>query len=922
MDSSSLLALWGKTGTDDRYHPALFHMIDVGHVASALLSSPAPNRFLRVLGRALGAGEAKDLGDWLPLVVALHDIGKVGLVFQGQVPAQRARLEAAGFPFTPNPLPEMRPRHQQVSALAVAELAPLLQPLVDTGFEVVLRDVLSGHHGRYSTSRELRAFRSYQQVREPAIWRESRLAAGRLLRDVFPLPDLIDATVASPRRATIALTGFVILCDWLGSDTTYFPLSQATSLEEYLPISRQRAWAAVAATGLVAEQRQPLWNGFSAAFPVIDQPRGLQSLVDDLPLAGGPGLYVIEAATGEGKSEVALALAQRVAALGGSAGIYFGLPTTATSNQMYGRVRRFLEDNADPGSGVELIHGQALLARDALLGDEFGNDDDPESPARLAPTWFSPKKRALLAPYGVGTVDQAELCVLSARHYMLRLFGLAGKVVIIDEVHAYDTYMSTVIDHLLTWLASLGTTLMLLSATLPRRRHGEMAEAYLAGIDARDAPPAAANSAPGEDTPPLPYPLMSVYDAGGSARYTPASTSPSRDLAIEFVPDLVPDEEAARLLELVSGGGALARIVNTVQQAQEIYASLRRTAGSDVELYLLHARMPGEDRLSREAALLRRLGPASERDPGECIIVVGTQVLEQSLDYDVDLMVSDFAPLDLLLQRAGREHRHAWRRRPTAFADPVLQITLSTDDAGIPRFGAGGTSGASTFVYEPFILWKSWLALEARRDASGRMALRLPGDYRPLIELTYDDRWEDLAGDDRVQQQLASTWQEYRAGRSRAAAKARGRLVPLPGPVSPITEGTSLTFEEDEDGGATGWGTASTRDGEATIQVIPLYQVAGGVVVTPDGQPLRRSSCDRAEQLKLLRRAMRVSRPELVRLLPELVEADRSISWLRRLPLLANHYPLVLDDGEATIGRLRLRLDPELGLVFQRKETQ
>ena len=901
----SLLQLWGKTASDGRFHPVLFHMLDVGHVAQILLSSDALVRPRGVLASALGVAVPETLVDWLPLVAALHDIGKISAPFQGQVPAQRQRLEALGFSFSSARHDHIR--HQYISAVAVDTILDNLEPL--HSWRTLLRDVYGGHHGQFPAS--LIHTSKFVKYIEPPEWAALRRDAAGALEAVLGLrvPSLAPQNL---RAAIVALTGFLILADWLGSDETHFSPQPGLSLDDYLPLSQERARQAVASAGFLNVRPRAQWNGFRSVFPNITTPRPLQETIEALPpdAVAWPALYVIEAPTGEGKTEAALALARRLASIGWSDELYFALPTTATSNQMFGRVYRFLNPDQDRTVPVQLIHGQASLDKDALCVRMLGDGDDAGSPAATAPEWFAPRKRALLAPYGVGTVDQAELSVLSARHYVLRLFGLAGKVVIIDEVHAYDAYMSTVIEHALQWFATLGTPVILLSATLPEQRHRALARAYQAGLRGL-----ATDTLPDEKAPdgPLPYPALSVYTAERCVRLSPPAAQSERRLTLQLIADVSPAEEADRLLTLVQDGGAVGRITNTVQQAQEIFAALRQKAPAGVERHLLHARLPGDERLARERRLAERLGPESQRSIEDRIIVVGTQVLEQSLDYDVDLMISDLAPTDLLLQRAGRLHRHPWRERNPRFQDATLQVVVGSGKHGAPDFGL------SALVYEPFILWKSWLVLRSRQDSAGRITVTLPADYRPLIEATYDDRRDLPPEDQRFRAALDAAWEDYQRRRQEMIENARQRLIPHPEPDKTITEGARIYFEEDEDGGKQGWGMAVTRYGRESISVIPLHRVADGVAVDPDGPPLTAATCDRECQLRLLRRAIRVSNPTLVSTLPACEEPG--LSWFRRTPLLRLHYPLVLDNGRTQIGNLAIRLDPELGLVIGKEDA-
>jgi CRISPR-associated endonuclease/helicase Cas3 len=584
-------------------------------------------------------------------------------------------------------------------------------------------------------------------------------------------------------------------------------------------------------------------------------------------------------------------------------------------------VLRFLnpDGTTDDRAKVNLIHGQAMLVKQDLTLRVLGSgDDDEESADHSAPAWFSPKKRALLAPFGVGTVDQAELTVLSARHYMLRLFGLAGKVVIIDEVHAYDTYMSTIIDHALWWLACLGSPVILLSATLPISRHQAMAEAYLKGLGATGELDEFDGQ---EQEASLPYPVFAAYTTNGRTLLTPVASQPDRPLTLQFVPDLLidrgatkasPEAEAERLLALVQAGGALCRLCNTVKRAQDIYKALRAINPPDVTLRLLHARFPGDERLERETEITALLGPETGRRPEERIIVVGTQVLEQSLDLDFDVMVSDLAPIDLLLQRAGRLHRHRDRARPAAHQQPILQVTISLDSNGAPIFGPSG------YVYEPFILWKTWLVLTERQDEAGRVRLTFPADYRPLIEATYDERLDLPTLDQLHREAFVKAHQKHEKLRADQEHKAKTRITPRPSPRQRITSGRVLNFQEDEDGGQQGWGFASTRDGQPSINIIPLERIDGQLFVKPGEPLLGKNTMSREQELRLLQRAVRVSNHDLVTHLP--ITREPELKWFAERSLLKFHHPVVLEGGARTIGRTTVRLDPELGLVLSRED--
>ena len=394
---------------------------------------------------------------------------------------------------------------------------------------------------------------------------------------------------------------------------------------------------------------------------------------------------------GEGKTEAAMYLADRFAARLGQRGCYFALPTQATSNQMFTRVREFLKGRyPDNIVNLQLLHGHAALNAEfqTLLQSADAepecvcedNDLHDHRPGVIAAEWFTYRKRGLLAPFGVGTIDQALLAVLQTRHVFVRLFGLAHKTVIIDEVHAYDAYMTTLLERLLEWLAALGSSVVLLSATLPKARRDALASAYVKGLGGNIALP------PDDRYPRLTW----VGQADSGSRHVETSERSSRKLSLQWIDGAVPKDGDAfplgeRLRVALEAGGCAAVICNTVTQAQKVYLALKEYFVGNADdgapiLDLLHARFLFKDRDERERRCLVRFGkPGALVDFGDKdlrevrrpnrAVLVATQVIEQSLDLDFDLMVSDHAPVDLILQRAGRLHRHPRADRPEASGD-------------------------------------------------------------------------------------------------------------------------------------------------------------------------------------------------------------------------------------------------------------
>lgn len=918
--TDNLLVFWGKTPSSptaaaDQYHPAIYHMLDVGMVAAALLTEASSPRLRRVLFDTWAGVRTDELLAWLPLLIATHDIGKISAAFQGmandrRTTAQRERLEQTGITFPPtysNP-----PYHAEVSAIWLHDHLQRREAGTTTHLMWVLRDAMGGHHGRFTqdSMRDIRQRLTKSERQAPA-WADWRDATYSLLRSILT-PAMPLANLGAPqhiRPATVALTGFIILCDWIGSNDQYFPAAPNVPLSDYPDLARQRAALAVQQAGLGTQRTTPTYTTFTATFPTISQPRPLQKAVDSLPdeVLTAPLLAIIEAPTGEGKTEAALALARRLGAHETHDELFFALPTMATSNQMFGRLEAFFQRLA--GSAVRLTHSQAAVSEDELRRAALAGDrEDTAASARAAIEWFAGPKKAMLAPFGVGTVDQVELAGLHVRHYMLRLFALAGKVVIIDEVHAYDAYMSTILEHTLAWLASMGTSVFLLSATLPANRHHALATSFLHGLY---------EPSPSIVLPdPLPYPVLSLYRASHAPyRVAPAAFRTAQHLTLRLQERQSAQHDAQHLLDLVRHGGAVARICNRVDDAQAIFAELRALQSGSAQHILLHARMPLGERTRREQTIAAWVGNATTRTPDQPLIIVGTQVLEQSLDYDVDVMVSDFAPIDLLLQRAGRLHRHTKRtnQRPIHHRTPVLEVMLHTNDTGLPNWTGW------EHIYDPYILWRTWEVLHTKR-VGNECPVVLPRDYRPLIEAVYQHT-PQVQANTPYTPAMTKALHQLQQKHADMTAHARQHLTPPVYLRDAITETTEPIRSEDEDGARAGWHIAKTRLGDR-ITVVLLYRIgdtlaldAGGTwQLSPDHPPRH------AEQLKaILARSVPISHPRVIAIFRDETRRPQGWHWAERdtPPLLRSVFPLVLDTNHtAIIEGITLRLDPDLGLVI------
>lgn len=870
---------WGKTSSDtstkQTYHPALFHMIDTGNVARQLLLSSS-SRWRFALGAAFSI-QPDELSEWLPWLIASHDIGKISSSFQRENQIEAVRMSAQGFTFGT----KLEISHSSISHAHIGSQIQQWFPNLPESLMVIWREAVGGHHGIFTKPDDLSKTVRRLRMDEPAEWSEYRNRALKVLAEEFykkPLenwngPDNISAAI-------MTLAGFLILCDWLASNQNWFAPEPEISLGDYRLLSEQRAKNAVKMAGLLSATNSDSPTEFGALFSTLKRLRPLQLAIDEIPTAifSAPCLAIIEAPTGEGKTEAALALAHRIARSTGSDEIYYALPTTATSNQMFVRINHHIRKHLDLEGRAKLIHGQAMLVEDDLLVKpmENGHGNDQSDPLE----WFSPKKLALLAPFGVGTIDQAELAALNVRHVALRQIGLAGKVVILDEVHAYDVYMTTVIEGLLNWLSKTGASVILLSATLPSARRASLAKAY------------GHNMQIGEG-----YPNIWVGSPAGVFNTSPKAFQPDRQIELNFLNLEENDVEAKAdwLLSAASEGGCVCWITNTVNRAQQLYQAVVNR-DQTVVCILLHARFPLADRQRIEQEITACFGPQGKR-PTKAI-VIGTQVLEQSLDLDFDLIVSDIAPVDLLLQRAGRLHRHAHHSRPLLHQVPRLWVALSLDQNGTPD------CHIDSLIYDEYILRKTW------QQISKCARISLPADYREWIESVYSSK--ELEESD----SLFAVWKKFTARQKRYADEAHLRLLPDPHPRDPFCSSRTLNFEENED--KAGWFIAKTRMGEPSLTVLPLER-EGQSAFCPGVSGRLDLSCpvDRMLQLELLRHTLRISGEELSDALKSNVESLPVL--FKESRLLKDIHPLWLQNGKAQVGNYSMRLDANLGLVIEKK---
>ena len=731
---------WAKSDRNDhqRIHLLEHHMADVGACFEALLDQPT---IRRRLARSGGLDRLDDaIAARLALFAALHDIGKVNTGFQTQI-WRDADLVSG----------QRKPRR----AGHILDLVPVLKgddtATADWFFNALgwwkaateswddrrgetfcgLFIAALSHHGlpvqlEGGRSPNPRIWRDYSGL-EP---REYVQRVGELARGWFPAAWQSGAPpLPSAPAFQHMFLGLCILADWIGSNEAWFPFCDEPR-DDYMGEARGKARGAMKAIGLDLRKQRGRFNGaprFDALFPHVGQaPNAIQRAVHDAALEH---LVIIESETGSGKTEAALLRFARMYEERLVDGLYFALPTRAAAVQIHGRVKQFTANLfperfrppvvlAVPGYEPDTdANGVGLPAYKVWWDSHYDNERPwaSESP-----------KRYLAAQIAVGTVDQAMMAALKVKHAHMRAACLARNLLVVDEVHASNTYMRRILKALLDAHIGAGGYALLMSATLGSAARRQWLSTGRFNIN--DAPPL-------DEAFDAPYPAVSTRGPDGENTARVDENDREKTVAVSAEPFMRDfDRVAEQALQAARAGAKVLVIRNTVGYAVDTQRAVeRRAIGSDRALLfacndiptLHHGRFAAADRRLLDASVVARLG--KDRAPGGAV-VIGTQTLEQSLDIDADLLITDLCPADVLLQRIGRLHRHSRDDRPSGCAAPACTV-LTPSDGDLSPLLSRGDNGLGAFVYEDL------RALEAtRRLIAAHPTWRIPAMNRLLVE--------------------------------------------------------------------------------------------------------------------------------------------------------------------------------------------
>ena len=606
------------------------------------------------------------------LIASLHDIGKISQPFQNMIYSSLSDKDIIPN-FVSKDISNLSSfRHEAIGQAFISEFG---EEQKNDCWKAISR-IIGGHHGFFTTNER---FYSTDAVIGGEPYNNARK---ELLEDLIKefngkIPNLKE------NEEILFLTGLTIVSDWISSALKKEELPHNPS--DYSSFAKNKVEEA-------GFKPLEIIRGLSFGEVFGFSPYKVQE--DFFNSVDAPGTYILEVDMGKGKTEAALYAAYRLLEKKKATGIYFALPTKLTSLAIYERMLSFLEKITSGNSPAKLVFQNAYLYLNSFAESSSPGGD-----------WFDGRKRGILAPFGVGTIDQALMSVINVKHSSLRAFGLSGKVVIIDELHSYDEYTGSLISILVHLIRKLGGTVIILSATLRLE-----AKKSVLGLNSSNKC----------------YPLI-TYSYNGNDLHE-KSTQKSNDKCIKIVHANL-KTGIDTVLQTALNGGKVLWITNTVDEAQKIYSIfISRCENTTVNVGLLHSHFLQNDRKRIEDEFIPFFGKKPKRSEGG-VILVGTQVLEQSLDIDADLMVTEIAPMDMLLQRIGRLWRHPTNdnKRPCIHPKCII-LHPSMEDAEKNVMNIFGVNGV---VYAPYVLYRTL------KNIYNIEEITVPSDIRSLIEKTY-----------------------------------------------------------------------------------------------------------------------------------------------------------------------------------------
>lgn len=794
--------LWGKkkVSTNGLYWlPLKQHLIDTQNVTLLLWEHWLDESQKKLIINSLDNKKEEIAKNLVGFLAGVHDIGKATPSFQMKesIPLSRdldnalkEKLKICGIDLEKYIISDPNKSHHSLAGQVILE---------NYGVDISISTIIGSHHGKPINSKDeikiqKEAYRAnYYQTSEDneihKFWENQQKGILGWALEVNGFNGVSDLPKIN-FMGQILLTGLIIMADWIASNEEYFPLISVydDNVDNYM--RKENGWNKWYKTSN--------WESKKArkSFDVYNKNFGYdpydiqQKIFKIISSIENPSIIVIEAPMGVGKTEMGLVSVEQLAHKLGKSGLFFGLPTQATSNGIFTKVEDWLNkvcEFSDEKHSIKLMHGKASLNEDYLkIKKSLIYEEDKNV---FANEWFCGKKKTILDEFVVGTVDQFLLTSLKQKHFMLRHLGFSKKVVIIDEVHSYDTYMNVYLKRALRWVGAYNVPVILLSATLPKNKRDDLIKEYMASKYKK-------NIVFNFDTNIDAYPSITYSDGNVINQFCDFEIENNKIIEIEKT-NLDPFE----IIKDVIGNedGILGVIVNTVKKAQELTKKCIEIYGIDT-VELLHSNLIDTDRSKREKNLLNIIGKEKNRPKKK--IIIGTQVIEQSLDIDFDVLISEIAPMDLLLQRIGRLHRHKSVERVDKFKNPKFYIFGVNEEY---KFEEG-----TKHVYDEYILTKTQHYLPNR--------IEIPKDIKRLIQNVYGEENEVL------EKELNDIKEKFENKISKKEKKAKTFLLDKPKENKNMIGMLDLSLKELSEERS----YAQVRDIDCTIEVIVIKKYESG----------------------------------------------------------------------------------------------
>lgn len=914
-----------------KWLPLSVHLQDTKAIADRLWNLWLSDSAKNLITNSLSVKDEEASKNFLTFLAYIHDIGKATPAFQTKPGFNNSsdldtsllqKLESIGFyDIKDLKLTDIKASHHTVAGQF------LLQKF---GVGADISSIIGAHHGtavdsETKISNQIAYKKNYYQSEDEGseIYKKWDFAQRQIFETALAENNFKSAAdlPKAALTAQVLLTGLIIMADWISSNEEYFPLINI--YEDTISDRDKRTEYGWNKWSHNFKNQNYKWEPFERydideiykdrfGFPPYPLQREFSEIVEGIK---DPGIVILEAPMGIGKTEASLVAVEQLAAKDKLGGMFFGLPTQATSNGIFPRIKEWLEamqDEDDENFSLRLKHGKAALNdvfNSIAKNVDTDNPEGVKDGAVFVNSWFSGKKTSNLDEFIVGTVDQFLLLSLKQKHLFLRHLGFANKVMVLDEVHAYDSFMSQYLYQSLRWMGAYKVPVILLSATLPYNKRVDIVENYLKGRGYKKKEFTYPEGGISKDA----YPLI-TYTDGSSIKEKFLTVDENKTVSVERLKE---DELYQKIEEFSKIGGAVGVIVNTVKRSQEIAEVLIEKYGEDA-VELIHSSFIATKRVAKENLLMNTIGKGKKRPDFK--IIVGTQVLEQSLDIDFDVMITDLCPIDLLIQRIGRLHRHKIER-PKGFEKPKVYVLGTSDELEFQK--------GSVAVYGGYLLARTQYYLKDK--------IVIPKDISPLVQKVYGD--EVLKLSDEVlglYDEMKSEFESDLAGKISRAQKFK-----IGNPSTKIKEAASLYNNGSSlmgwtenyvvdgiSGGSLGGeerSVAQVRDSDETVEVIAVKKSKEGYSVFGEDIDIKDKIGEFEISKKLAGETLK-----LPRLLLKKYNIEKTIKFLEKYnmnylsnwqkqPWLRGSLGIIFDENnEFIIEGIKLRYDEKLGLIYER----